>query len=92
MLDDTVTRTALIVITAVFFITVITIAILYLLIRAGEKGARGAPHKGQMWLAGAIGIALPLLMLGYALLLSPSARLSPKQLHRQILLKEKQDR
>jgi drug/metabolite transporter (DMT)-like permease len=67
----------------VFFATLIAIAVMYLLIRAGEKGPPKPPHKGQMWLAGVIGIGIPLLMLAYALLFSPSARLTPRQLHQQ---------
>ena len=41
-----------------------------------------------MWLAGLIGIAVPLLILAYALVFSPSARLTPQQLHQQELQKK----
>ncbi|MHC3993746.1 hypothetical protein ACXWTF_02890 [Thiomicrolovo sp. ZZH C-3] len=83
MLDDPVTRAAMVVFVTVFFATLIAIAVMYLLIRAGEKGPPKPPHKGQIWLAGLIGIGIPLLMLAYALLFSPSARLTPQQLHQQ---------
>ena len=89
MLDDPVTRSALIVIIAVFFATVIAVTIMYLLIRSGEKGAPKPPHKAQLWLAGITGIAVPLLVLAYALVFSPSARLTPQQLHQQEIEKAK---
>jgi ABC-type Fe3+ transport system permease subunit len=90
MLDDPVTRSALIVIVTVFFALVIAITVMYLLIRSGEKGAPKPPHKAQMWLAGLIGIAVPLLVLAYALVFSPSARLTPQQLHQQEIEKAKE--
>ena len=40
-----------------------------------------------MLLAGIIGIAVPLLILAYAVLFSPSARMTPEQLHQQELKK-----
>ena len=90
MLDDPVTRAALTVFIVVFFITLMAIAVMYLLIRSGERGKPKPPHKAQMWLAGIIGIAVPLLILTYALLFSPSARLTPQQLHQQELQKTHQ--
>ena len=81
MLDDPVTRSALAVIITVIFATLIAGTVLYLMIRAGERGAPKPPHKGQMWLAGIIGIAVPMLVLAYALLFSPAARMTPRQLH-----------
>jgi len=88
MLDDPVTKAALTVFIVVFFAIVIALTVLYLIIRAGEKGQPKPPHKGQMWLAGLIGIALPLLILAYAVIFSPSARMTPEQLHQQELKKE----
>ena len=88
MLDDPVTKAALTVFIVVFFAIVIALTVLYLLIRAGEKGPPKPPAKGQMWLAGLIGIALPLLILAYAVIFSPSARMTPEQLHQQELKKE----
>lgn len=90
MLDDPTTRAALIVFATVLFATVIAIAVLYLLIRSGEKGAPKPPHKGQLWLAGIIGIGVPMLILAYALLFSPSATLDPQQLHKQELKQERE--
>lgn len=87
MLNDPVTQAALTVFIVVFFVIVIALSVLYLLIRAGEKGPPQPPHKGQMWLAGLIGIALPMLILAYAVLFSPSARLTPDQLHEQEMRK-----
>ena len=81
-MNDPVTQAALTVFIVVFFVLLIALSVLYLLIRAGEKGTPQPPHKGQMWLAGLIGIALPMLILAYAVLFSPSARLTPDQLHR----------
>ena len=54
---------------------------MYLAIRSGEKGQPRPPHRGQMWLAGLIGIAVPALLLLYALFFSPSATLTPGQMH-----------
>ena len=85
MLDDPVTRSALIVLFSVFIVTLIAITVMYLLIRAGEKGLRRPPHKVQMWLAAIIGVVIPLIVLAYALAFSPSARLMPQQLHEQEL-------
>ena len=87
MLDDPVTKAALTVFIVVFFAIVIALSVLYLLIRAGEKGPPKPPAKGQMLLAGIIGIAVPLLILAYAVLFSPSARMTPEQLHQQELKK-----
>ena len=87
MLDDPVTKAALTVFIVVFFAIIIALSVLYLLIRAGEKGPPKPPAKGQMWLAGIIGIAVPLLILAYAVLFSPSARMTPEQLHQQELKK-----
>jgi len=86
MFDDPVIHASVIVFTVVFFATLIAIAVLYLLIRSGEKGEPTTPHKGQIWLAALIGIAVPLLVLAYAVLFSP-ARMTPKQLHQQELEK-----
>jgi len=87
MIDDPVTRSALTVIFIVFLATLVAGAVMYLLIRSGEKMPL-PPHRIQMWLAGIIGIGIPLLLLAYALLLSPSARLTPKELHQQQMQKE----
>lgn len=83
MLDDPVIRSAFTVIGTVFFGTVTAITVLYLLIRSGEKGKPRPPHKNQLWMAGIIAIAVPLLVLVYALFFSPAAQLSPQQLHQK---------
>ena len=88
MLDDPVTVSALIVLIVVFFGLLIALTTLYLLIRSGERGEPKPPHKGQMWLAGLIGIVVPLLILAYAVAFSPAAKLSPDRLHQQELKKE----
>jgi len=87
MLDDPVTRKALTVFIVVFFALLIAGTVLYVSMRAGEKGPPKPPHKAQMWLAGLIGIGVPLLIFAYALLFSPSARLTPQQLHQQEMQK-----
>jgi len=87
MFDDPVIHASVIVFIVVFFAVLIAIAVLYVLIRTGEKGEARTPHKGQIWLAALIGIAVPLLILAYAVLFSPSARMTPKQLHQQELEK-----
>jgi drug/metabolite transporter (DMT)-like permease len=82
MLDDPVTKAALTVFVIVFIAIVIALTVLYLIVRSGEKGPPKPPHKGQMLLAGIIGVAIPLLILAYAVVFSPSARLTPEQLHK----------
>lgn len=87
MLEDPVTKAALIVIATVFFGVIIAISVLYLLIRADEHGQPKPPHKMQMLLAAVIGIAVPFLILAYALLFSPSARMTPQKLHQMEMQK-----
>lgn len=84
-MNDPVTASALTVIVIALLGTLVTLALLYRAMQPGAKRRRpSAPHRKQLWLAALIGIGVPLLLLAYALLLSP-ASLSPDQLHHRML-------
>lgn len=92
MMNDPVILTAFSVYFAAFTVTVVTLFVIYRLVRTQKPKTPTPEEMGngrQSLLAIAIGIVVPTSLLVYALFFSPLARLSPDEMHQRELEAQK---